>query len=225
MNLVKKIYLKKTIKKYEKKIKSLGSNSKINIENFLLSRTFIDLALFILLVFIPKFGIILAILVTLLFHILYPYLLIDSNLEERHDALYEEGLMLFQMLKLSLISTNDLRKSLEIVANKLDNSLANDFKKSLARNAYNNNLLLIFKDMEERIPNQDIIVSLIDLSESSDYIKTLDNIISNLQIKNKELIRRKCSALPFKLTIISLTFIVSIILLIVYLPSILSTLG
>jgi disulfide oxidoreductase YuzD len=79
--------------------------------------------------------------------------------------------------------------------------------------------------MENKTSNQDIIVSLIDLSESNDYDLTLNKIIKNLQQKNKQIIKRKYTQLPFKLTIISITFVFSIILLIIYMPSILSILG
>jgi Flp pilus assembly protein TadB len=225
MNLVKKIYLKKTIAYYQNKINSLGSDSKISVDNFLLSRLIIELGLFIFLLLIPRYGILIAVIIDLIFHYLYTYFLIDSKITQRYQSLYEEGLIFFQMLKLSLCNTHDLRKSLEIVSSNLNNSMANDFKKSLSRNKYNNNLSLVFKDMEDRLPNQDIVVSLIDLSESNDYNSTLNKIINNLQEKNTRLIKKECTNLPLKLTVLSLTFIVSIVLLIIYLPNILSILG
>jgi hypothetical protein len=225
MNIVKRIFRSSTIKYYSKKISSLGASSKLTVYNFLLSRLFIELLLFILLFFIPKFGIIIALISVILFHNLYPYFLIDSNISIRNNDLYDEALIFFQMLKLSLKSSNDMRKSLEIVALKLNNDFAKDFDKSLKKNKYNNSLLLVFKDMENKTSNQDIIVSLIDLSESNDYDLTLNKIIKNLQQKNKQIIKRKYTQLPFKLTIISITFVFSIILLIIYMPSILSILG
>ncbi len=225
MNIVKNIFRNSTIKYYEKRISALGPSSKLTVVNFLLSRLFIELILFIALFFIPKFGIIIAFISVLLFHNLYPYFLIDSNVSIRTNELYEEALIFFQMLKLSLHSTNDLRKALEIVSQKLNNGFAKDFAKSLKKNKYNNSILLVFKDMESKTPNQDIIVSLIDLSESNDYDMTLAKIINNIQQKNKQIIKSKYTQLPFKLTIIALTFILSIVLLIVYMPSILSSLG
>ena len=225
MNIVKNIFRNSTITYYEKRISAIGPSSKLTVANFLLSRLFIELILFIALLFIPKFGIIIAFISVLLFHNLYPYFLIDSNVSIRSSELYDEALIFFQMLKLSLNNTNDLRKSLEIVSQKLNNGFAKDFDKSLKKNKYNNSILLVFKDMENKTPNQDIIVSLIDLSESNNYDMTLANIINNIQQKNKQIIKRKYTQLPFKLTIIALTFILSIVLLIVYMPSILSSLG
>ena len=225
MKIVQSIFRNSTIKYYSKKILALGPSSKLTASNFLLSRLFIELILFIALLFIPKFGIIIAFIFVLLFHNLYPYFLIDSTVSLRKNELYEEALIFFQMLKLSLHSTNDLRKSLEIVSTKLNNDFAKDFDKSLKKNKYNNSILLVFKDMENKTPNQDIIVSLIDLSESNDYDLTLNKIIDNIQQKNKQIITRKYMQLPFKLTIIAITFIISIALLIVYMPNILSILG
>lgn len=225
MNIVKNLFRRDTITYYQKRIAMLGCESKLTVANFLLSRLFVELLLFIALLFIPKFGILISFIVVIIFHYLYSYFLIDSNISVRCSELYEEALIYFQMLKLSLKSTYDLRKSLEIVSSKLNNCFSKDFQKSLQKNKYNNNLISVFKDMENKTPNQDVIVSLIDLSESSNCDTTLTNIINNLQHKKNQLVKRHYSQLPFKLTIIGLTFIVSFIVLIVYMESILNILG
>src|SRR5574344_2082 len=144
MNITKNLFQKSTIKHYEDKISKLGCESKLSASNFLLSRLFIELILFFSLLFIPKFGILFSFLVVIIFHLLYPYFLIDANISVRTNELYEEALIFFQMLKLSLKGTNDLRKSLEIVSSKLNNCFAKDFLKSLQKNKYNNNLILVF---------------------------------------------------------------------------------
>ena len=90
MNIVKNIFRNSTITYYEKRISALGPSSKLTVANFLLSRLFIELILFIALLFIPKFGIIIAFISVLLFHNLYPYFLIDSNVSIRSSELYDD---------------------------------------------------------------------------------------------------------------------------------------
>ena len=222
MNLEEKIFRKETIERYNQKISSLGPTSKLTITNFLISRFFIELVLFIMFLLIPKYGLLIGIIVTITFHFLYGYILIDSNIKLRNNNLYDESLIFFRMLKLSLKNTNDLRKSLEIVSTKSpNNSFAIEFAKTLQKNKYNSDLSLIFQDMQYKISNQDIIVSLIDLSKTSNPFNTLDNIINNLQEKNNILTKQKYSKLPFILSLISIMLIVSFVLIVIELPNIL----
>ena len=223
-DLETKIFKKSTIEKYDKKIKSLGSYSKISVTNFLVSRLFIEIILFIALLLIPKYGLLIAIIVTLIFHFLYEYLLIDESIKYRDNYIYDEALIFFTKLKLSIIKTNDLKKSLEVLL-KNDNSLfVKDLRKSFNKNKYNNDLSLIFNDMLKRINNQDIIVSLIDLKETNNYLPTIDKIINELEEKDILLSREKYKKIPFTLSIVSISFIVIFALIIIFLPNILSIL-
>ena len=223
-DLETKIFKKSTIEKYDKKIKSLGSYSKISVTNFLVSRLFIEIILFISLLLIPKYGLLIAIIVTLIFHFLYEYLLIDESIKYRDNYIYDEALIFFTKLKLSIIKTNDLKKSLEVLL-KNDNSLfVKDLRKSFNKNKYNNDLSLIFNDMLKRINNQDIIVSLIDLKETNNYLPTIDKIINELEEKDILLSREKYKKIPFTLSIVSISFIVIFALIIIFLPNILSIL-
>ena len=215
MNIDEKIFRKETILRYKDKIEALGFRSKLTSTNFLMSRLFIEILLLIMSFFIPKFGLLIGIGIVIIFHFLYEYILIDSNIKIRNDNLYDEALIFYRMLKLSLISTNDLSKSLELVSTKSNgNSFAYDFKTLLKKNNYNDNLNKVFKDMQTRMSNKDIIISLIDLSKSNDYITTLDNIINNLENKSKVVSKGKYSKLPFRLCVLSI-FIISIFILLI----------
>ena len=223
MNIEERIFRKDTINKYNNKINTLGPTSKITTTNFLMSRLFIELLLIIVCLFIPKYGLLIGLIITIIFHFGYEYLLIDNSIKIRNNNLYDESLIFFRMLKLSLKSTNDLMKSLNIVSSKcVDNSFAIDFNKLLMKNNYNDDLNKVFKDMQDKIANKDIIIALIDLSKTNDYEKTLNNIIANLEEKNNILNKEKYSKLPFTLTILSLIFIISFIIIVIKLEYILS---
>lgn len=216
MNIDEKIFRKETINKYKYKINSLGPTSKLTTTNFLMSRLFIESLLIIICLAIPKYGLVIGIIITIIFHFIYSYLLIDNNIKIRNNNLYDESLIFFRMLKLSLKSTNDLMKSLNIVSSKCNNnSFAIDFANLLRKNNYNDDLNKVFKDMQKEIANKDVIISLIDLSKTNDYEKTLNNIINNLEEKNSILNKEKYSKLPFTLSILSLTFIIAFIIIII----------
>jgi Flp pilus assembly protein TadB len=224
MNIAKRIYLPQTIKKYQVKIAALGPNNNISVANFLLSRSFISLLLFLSLLLIPSYGLIWAIIIVFSFYISYTYFLIDVNISKRKNELYEEALNFFELVRLSLNDTNDLRKSLLIVAKNNDSSIAKDFLLSLQKNEYNNNIRLVLQDMINKIPNEDVKIALIDLTSDNNYSSTLDNIITKLKLKNKYHLTRKYQALPYILSVICLIIIILIILIIVYLPNILNML-
>ena len=224
-NLEEKIFRKETIDKYDKKILNLGSYTKITTTKFLMSRLFIELVLFITLLLIPKYGLIIAIVSCLLFHFLYEVLLLDSGISHKDKNIYEDTILFFEMVKLSLLSTNDIRSSFEIVANKNNSLFAREFKKSLEKNKYNNDLRLVLMDMQKKNFNDDIIFSLIDLAETNDYHKTIDVILKKLQEKDNIKTRQKYIKLPFNLSILSILIILIFILVVIFMPTLLSIIG
>jgi Flp pilus assembly protein TadB len=221
MNIVNKIYLPQTIKKYQHKIASLGPNNNIGVASFLLTRSFISLLLFLSLLLLPNYGLIWAIIIVSIFYLSYTYFLIDINIKKRQNDLYDEAVNFFQLVKLSFMDTKDLRKALAIVSQTSNSSFAKDFLISLHKNEYNNNIRLVFKDMEEKIPNDDIKMALIDLAANSNYILALDDIIKRLQLRSRDILNKKYQMLPYTLSLASLLFIILFILIIIYLPSIL----
>ena len=213
--MINNIFSKKYIKKYSKKIKYLGPSNKIVLDYFLLSRLIITFALLVACILIPKYGILIAIVVVPLFYWIYTNLLINDKIQKRIDVLYEEGLVFFDMLQLALIKNNDLKLSLDIVTNKLGNSLALEFKNVLGNNKYNNDIKEVFSIVIDTIPNYDVRNALVDLKESDDYIKSLDYIVKNLREKNLALNKRKYQFKPILVSFVAIIFI-SIICLILF---------
>jgi len=215
MNSVRNIFSKKYIRKYERKIKYLGSKNKINLNTFLLSRLIIEIILSIICLLIPRFGLLIALIVVISFHYIYTYILIDNKILIRTDKLYDETIMFYNMLSLSLKDTNDLKISLEIICSKLGNSLTREFKKLLANNKYNNDLKEVFTKVIDTIPNIDVKNTLVDIKESDNYLKTIDESIKILQDKNVILVKDRYKYKPIYLTIISSFFISLISMLLI----------
>ena len=205
--MIKNVFSRKYIKNYKQKLKYIGPNNKIILENFLLSRLFISIILLVVLLIIPKYGIYLAIIFVPLFYFLYTYLLIDNKIKMRNENLYDEAIIFLDMLYLAIKQTNDLKISLDIVTNKLGNSLSIEFKNILGDNKYNNDLNEVFKRVIDNIPNYDVRNALVDIKESEDYLKTLDEVIKNLQNKNISIVKNKYTYRPIIISFISLIFI------------------
>lgn len=208
--MIKNIFSRKYINNYKIKLKYIGPNNKIKLESFLLSRLFISIILLIVLLLIPKIGIFLAIIFVPLFYYLYTDILIDNKIRIRNNKLYEEAIIFFDMLYLAINDTKDLKISLDIVTNKLGNSLSLEFKNILGNNKYNNDLNEVFKRVIKNIPNYDVRNALVDLKESSNYLITIDEIINRLQEKNIVLNKQKYLLKPIMLTFIAIIFIILI---------------
>lgn len=208
--MIKNVFSKKYINNYKKKLNYIGPDNKIQLENFLLSRLFISIILLVVFLIIPKYGIYLAIIFVPLFYFLYTDILINKKIRVRNNKLYEEAIIFFDMLYLAIKQTNDLKISLDIVTNKLGNSLSIEFKNILGDNKYNNDLNEVFKRVIDSLPNYDVRNALVDLKESDDYLLTLDEIIQKLQAKHELVTRNNYSYKPIVITFVALIFIISI---------------
>ena len=205
--MIKNIFSHKYINKYKQKLKYIGPKNKIKLENFLLSRLFISIILLAICLIIPKYGLYIAIVCVPIFYFSYTNILIDSKIRYRNEILYNEAIVFFEMLYLCIKQTNDLKTSLDMVTNKLGNSLSLEFKKILENNKYNNDLNEVFKRVIDSIPNYDVRNALVDLKESEDYLTTIDEIIKQLQDKNLLITKNKSIYKPIVISFMSLIFI------------------
>ena len=207
MNILKNVFSKNYINKYNKKISYLGPNNKLKVEYFLFTRLLISICLFIFSLFIPKYGLIIAIVLSLSFYYIYTLVLLDNKIKVRSDKLYDETILFLDMLKLSYKSTKDLKSSLDIVSNKIGNSIALTFRKYLGNNKYNNDLNYVFNCVIDTIPNNDIRKSLIDLKESDYNVNSIDNIIVELKDKNLILVKQSNQFRPIIMLFVGLLFL------------------
>jgi hypothetical protein len=207
MNILKNIFSKKYINKYNKKISYLGPSNKLKLEYFLVTRLLISIFLFIVCLLVPKYGLLLALIISISFYYLYTLILIDNKIKIRSDKLYDEAILLFNMLKLSYNTTKDLKNSLDIVSNKIGNSLALSFRNAIGNHKYNNDLNEIFKAVIDTIPNIDVRKSLLDLKESNYNINTIDNILNELKDKNLIIVKQSNQLKPIGIIVIGVIFL------------------
>ena len=210
------IFSKATNKKYKEKIAFLGPYNKMTAETFLLSRLFIEIILLFALNFIPKYGLLISIIVVILFHILYNYILLDYKIDKRNRLLYDECLIFLSMVRLSLENKENLSHAVEESVEHLGSALSLEFKKSLKKNAYHNDINKVFNDCLKNIPNKDVRVALIDLKESDNYKVSIEKIINDLEEKSILKERERAKILPVFLTIILSIIVFAICLLLTF---------
>ena len=100
--VVTRIYPESVIKKYQSKINTLGSSTIIDVYTFILSRLLLEIILFILLVLIPKYGLIISTITVIFIHFLYEDILITSKIMNREERLDKDALEFFNLLSLGL---------------------------------------------------------------------------------------------------------------------------
>ena len=219
-NLVTKIFPKNIIIKTENEIKTLGLSSKLDVSWFLLSRLIIEIAIFILLVLIPKYGLIISLGFVIFFHLLYKDLLISGKVVRRENRIRKSSLEYMYLLKIIINKEQDLYNSLDLVNNSFDCELTRELKKSL-KSINTKELYDCILDFNQNIPNQDFKEVMLNLSSAdsiNDCNKIIDNYILLLE-NNKDLkIQNKVNNLPILMIISMIVFLGIILFLILYMP-------
>ena len=95
--LVRKIYRKRTIVKYQDKARLLGNNGFNDVFEFLSTRLIISVLLFVGIFLIFNFNIILSLLTSFLFYILFTYFSYDFRINKRIMKLEKEAIFFFEI--------------------------------------------------------------------------------------------------------------------------------
>ena len=98
----RKIYSKNSIKEIDKKIKLLGVSATVDTYSFLNIRLFGTIFIFILILFVSRFGYALAPLLSFAYYKLITYILLDNKINQRRIELEREAMHFFEVLTLSL---------------------------------------------------------------------------------------------------------------------------
>jgi len=224
-SLFKKVYRKKTIKKYENKFKLLSSNIKIKYIDFLNIRLFGTLLIFILLLLFHNKGFIYAPIFSLIFYFGLDYLL-ESKIKNRCDKLNYEAIFFFQVLVLTLESGKNLQGGLELTCKSIDSEISNEFKKTLNEIKLGKTLNESLISMKSRIPSEEINTVLLNIREATIFgnniIESLNNQIEYLRDKKMLSIKAKINKMPMKISVVSVIFIIPIVLLLVLAPVIIN---
>ena len=212
-SLVRRIYLDKTIKKIESKIKLLGIQCKYDAQDLLNIRFLCCLFLLFSFLIFHKNGYILGPLCALLFHYLSEYLVLDLPIKKRARKLEEEAIFFFEVLSLTLESGRNLTTSLQITSKNISSELSLEFQKSLGEMKLGKSFPEAITNMKERIPSDTINNALLNIVQASVFGNNIEESLNNqlefLREKRFLEVRSAIGKLPTKISILSVIFFIS----------------
>lgn len=220
--LVRKIYSEKSIDRIDKKIRFLGSSSKMNTVEFLYLRLVVELLLFGFLLLFHSRGYFLAPIVVILFHFLVEYFFLDGPIKKREKKLEEEAIFFFEVLLLTLQSGKNLVSSLHLTAKNIHSELSYEFEKSLREMKLGKSFSEALVGLKERIPSDTINNAILNIVQASVFGNNIEESLSNQLdfLREKRLldIKGTIGKLPTKISIISVVFFIPLILLVILAP-------
>ncbi len=228
-NLLYKIYSEETINKYQRKINLLGSKDSYDAVIFLNIRLFTSVILFFVLLYIFKWGYIIAPITVFLYFNILPKILIDSKINKRIERLDNDAMYFFEILTLSLETGRNLKTALEITSSSIDSELSYEFSLALREVKYGKSLNEALDNLKLRIPSDTINNIILNISQSNIFgnsiIETMYNQID--YIRDKQILNAKAviSKIPLKVSVISVIFFIPLILLLILSPIIISFLS
>lgn len=213
-NFVKVLYPKKYLVNLNKKIKRLGIDNKINIDTFLITRLLMEFIIFIVLLLIPVYGIVLSFLFTILFHYLYEDVLINSRIIKREQLIRNDLETFIKLYLLGLNQNNDAYLVFKMVSKNLDNDLT---KEIVYLNKKYNNFNDVVTNLISVIPEYSFSDDILMLS-SNDTKRVAEDILNKI-LEDKKVTREKnISAIPVKIVLFSVIFLILTLLIILIGP-------
>lgn len=213
-NFVKVLYPKKYLVNLNKKIKRLGIDNKINIDTFLITRLLMEFIIFIVLLLIPVYGIVLSFLFTILFHYLYEDVLINSRIIKREQVIRNDLETFIKLYLLGLNQNNDAYLVFKMVSKNLDNDLTKEIG---YLNKKYNNFNDVVTNLISVIPEYSFSDDILMLS-SNDTKRVAEDILNKI-LEDKKVTRDKnISAIPVKIVLFSVIFLILTLLIILIGP-------
>lgn len=216
--LVSRIYRQTTINKMNQKIQYLGNHCPYQLTKLLNIRLFVEIILCLSIVILSHYGLILAPLITILFHYLSEYILFNIPMNNRQHKLEKEALYFFQVYLFHLRHNHNPIYSLELTTNNIHNDLSAEFIISLKEIKLGHTLKEALNNMIKRIPSpsiHELLIAMMDNDLESSLTESLKLYQSKQELKEKSKENKK---LLFVM-ILSLLFIIPMIFLIIYGPT------
>ena len=227
--LIRKIYSEIYIDKQIAKIKLLGTGNKMNVYKLIIGRLASSIVVFMLILYLFKYGYILAPIITLLYYILFSRIALDNKLRERTIKLEGEAMHFFEVLTLSLETGRNLVEAIDVTTSNVSGILSNEFKETVREVSFGKSLNEALSDMQARIPSDTINNIILSLTESNLYgnsiIQNLYNQIDFLREKRKMEVKGRISKVPVLISVISVFFFIPLLLLLILGPILLDYLG
>lgn len=226
---IRKIYSEGYINKQIKKVKLLGTKSKIQIFDLMILRMLSAIIIFMIIMLFFKYGYIIAPCFVLVYYIMFNKVAIDSKIKKRSVKLESEAMHFFEVLTLSLETGRNLVEAIDVTTDNVSGILSSEFKETVREVDFGKSLNEALTDMQARIPSDTINNIILSLTESNLYgnsiIKNLYNQIDFLREKRKMEVKGKISKVPIIISVISVLFFIPLILLIILGPILLEYLG
>ncbi len=220
--LAYRIYSRKEIEKYQRKIDLFGYGKSYDATIFLNIRLLTSAFLFFMILYIFELGYVLAPILTVLYYYFFPYFVIDRKLQKRSDKLDNDAMYFFEVMTLSVETGRNLKTALELTANTVDSELSDEFKQTLKEVRYGKSLNEALDDLKRRIPSDTINNIILNISQSNIFgnsiIETMYNQID--YIRDRQIMRAKASIskVPLKVSVISVLFYIPLIMLLILSP-------
>ena len=225
---VRKIYSDALIDKLQAKI-NMMYNFKYDAVNVMNIRIVSTIALFIVILYVSKYGYIIAPFASLAFYILFESIFIDMPLKKRGKKLEHEALYFFEILTLTLESGRNLERSLAVTVDNVNSSLSDEFERTLNEMKYGKTLIEALDNMKKRIPSVTINNIILNMTQTSIFgnsiLDTLYNQVDFLREKELLEIKSEINKIPNKISIVSVIFMVPLILILILGPFLLTYLG
>lgn len=215
--VVTRIYPESVIKKYQSKINTLGSSTIIDVYTFLLSRLLLEIILFILLVLIPKYGLIISTITVIFIHFLYEDILITSKIMNREERLDRNALEFFNLLSLGLKSNASIYNVFLTTSKVCNNTLSKEFLEGLKKD----NMEVCYTYVYNHIPNQDLKTYLEEMKltkDKEDLSKVVTNLNQVLSAKKDTKEQNFLNKLPLKAIISTIIYLALVLLLLLLAP-------
>lgn len=215
--VVTRIYPESVIKKYQSKINTLGSSTIIDVYTFLLSRLILEIILFILLVLIPKYGLIISTITVIFIHFLYEDVLITSKIMNREERLDKDALEFFNLLSLGLKSSASIYNVFLTTAKVCNNALSKEFLEGLKKD----NMEVCYTYVYNHIPNQDLKTYLEEMKLTKDkeeLSKVVTNLNQVLSAKKDTKEQNFLNKLPLKAITSTIIYLALVLLLLLLAP-------
>ncbi len=224
-----RIYNKRYVDKLVSRVKLLGIGDKTSAYSLIVNRLISSAAIFILLLFISRYGYIIAPVGTLIYYILFTKVTLDDKIKKRSIKLEAEAMHFFEVLTLSLETGRNLVEAIDVTTANVSGILSDEFKETVREVTFGKSLNEALNDMQERIPSDTVNNIVLSLTESNLYgnsiIENLYNQIDFLREKRKMEVKGRISKVPILISVISVFFFIPLLLLLIAGPIILDYLG
>ncbi len=133
--------------------------------------------------------------------------------------------MFFEVLLMTLNSSRNLENSLKITASNLKSELALEFRKSLSELDLGKTLDEVLISLKERIPSPIVNNIILNITQANTFGTSVEDSLKTQinYLKEKRILEIKSSLnkIPFKISLVSVIFLVPITLMILLMPFIL----